>query len=220
VFNKWKALEEALDYYGRVGWICLMDADVLWPKGLRIFDSMGGVSIVGWDGNERVLTIESANGVVHLRRSQLCTPMRRMWEEWPSTAQLQPKTRFDPDTIIPAEEDWSLFPLHPQQREFAGYSQIFHANDPHLGSTPWHEIDWRHAGGADSFFQAKWPDECKVRPPFEVLHLGPAGKNWCGRATPYADGTTHADAATRQEQVRAFIRGRVHGSDRFKGEKL
>src|SRR5580692_269178 len=32
VFNKWKALEEALDVMGRDGWLCVMDADVLWPK--------------------------------------------------------------------------------------------------------------------------------------------------------------------------------------------
>ena len=31
-FNKWKALELALDSYGRRGWLCVMDADVIWPQ--------------------------------------------------------------------------------------------------------------------------------------------------------------------------------------------
>jgi hypothetical protein len=31
-FNKWRALEKALDYFGRHGILCIMDADVLWPK--------------------------------------------------------------------------------------------------------------------------------------------------------------------------------------------
>jgi len=31
-FNKWAAIEEALDVFGRDGWMCFMDADVLWPK--------------------------------------------------------------------------------------------------------------------------------------------------------------------------------------------
>ena len=37
-FNKWLALEWALDHVGRKGWICLMDADVVWPKGAKVSD--------------------------------------------------------------------------------------------------------------------------------------------------------------------------------------
>src|SRR4051794_22383804 len=34
-FNKWLALEEGLDRLGRNGFICVMDADVVWPKDLK-----------------------------------------------------------------------------------------------------------------------------------------------------------------------------------------
>src|SRR5271165_5034841 len=33
-YNKWLALEEGLDAMGRSGWLCIMDADVLWPRNL------------------------------------------------------------------------------------------------------------------------------------------------------------------------------------------
>lgn len=33
-FNKWRALEEGLDTFGRSGWLALMDADILWPQTL------------------------------------------------------------------------------------------------------------------------------------------------------------------------------------------
>lgn len=178
-FNKWKALEEGLTALGREGWICVMDADVLWPKVVPGF------------------TREIGN---------LYTPRRRMADPIPE--------------VIPAEEYWSHYPLHPQQKEFAGYSQIFHASDPALGPSPWHETTWRHAGGADSFFQAKWAEENKIRPPFEVLHLGPAGVNWCGRASPYLNGDLPEKAVEKKKQLRRFIQGRGRGVERFKGEKL
>lgn len=178
-FNKWKALEAALDWYGREGWMCIMDADVLWPKQIPAYAAQFGC--------------------IH-------TPLRRMW--------------VDVTKPVPREEDWKNVPLHPQQVEFAGYTQIFHADDPHLGKAPWHEINWRHAGGADSFFQMKWPQQNKVRPPFEVLHLGYAGTNWCGRASKYVDGTLPKETSSRLQRLRSFVRGRTHGAGRFDGEKI
>lgn len=179
MFNKWKALEEALDTYGREGWMCIMDADVMWPKNIREYNRVVG---------------------------NLYTPMRRMF-----TKVEQP---------IPEEGRWAMCPLHPQQTEFAGYTQIFHATDPHLGTVPWHEINWRHAGGADSFFQMKWPAHNKIRPPFEVLHLGYAGTNWCGRASKYRDGTVPKKSSERIRALRGFVRGRGRGATRFDKEKL
>src|SRR5689334_22908441 len=38
MFNKWKALEEGLTVMGRDGWICIMDADILWPKAVEVID--------------------------------------------------------------------------------------------------------------------------------------------------------------------------------------
>jgi hypothetical protein len=197
VFNKWKALEQGLDAIGREGWLCVMDADVLWPENVTVLP-MGEFLEVGFGG---LLT--------KLRAGQLCTPKRRMCED----------VRYG----VPAEVTWDNFPLHRQQQEFAGYSQIFHASDPHLGPPPWHQVDWRHAGGADSFFQMKWPDSAKVRPPFEVLHLGPAGQNWWGRATPYLDGTVPEDAAAKAELTRRIWTGRAErrsqGLDPFEPER-
>jgi hypothetical protein len=38
IFNKWAALEYGLDRIGRKGWLCLMDADVLWPREIPWFE--------------------------------------------------------------------------------------------------------------------------------------------------------------------------------------
>lgn len=183
-FNKWLALELALDEMGRSGPICLLDVDILWPKKADV-----SVATCG----------------------KLVTPFRRMMENIEGLL----------SDGLPEEKDWWKFPLHPQQREFAGYTQIFHGEDPHLPKEPpWHQTDWRHAGGADSFFQALWSDADKVRPPFEVLHLGAAGENWCGRATQFLDGTKPFLADVKKERLRNYIKGRCPGEHRFDREKL
>jgi hypothetical protein len=182
IFNKWKALEEALDVFGRQGWMCLMDADILWPKELPSFE---------------------------LEKGNLYCPHRRMFTH-----------KTDP---IPEEEEWGIWRIHPNIREWAGYSQIFHAEDEHLPPAPWHDITWKHAGGADSFFQFRWPEENKIRPPFEVLHIGEAGKNWCGRATPYLDGSLPQKGLERLELVDDIWNNREKNretGDRFKEEKI
>ncbi len=180
-FNKWLALEEGLDYFGRYGWICIMDADVFWPKEVNL----------------------------SLEQGKVYTPLRRMMPTIPQ--------------IAPKESDWLKYPLHGNQGEWAGYSQIFHADDPVLkGLKYWHEIDWSHAGGADSFFQQKWARENKVRPPFEVLHIGEAGLNWMGRCTPFANGELPVEANDRKREMMEMFRKRKGkiGNDRFKHEKL
>jgi len=179
-FNKWKALEEGLDVLGREGWICIMDADVLWPRCVSL----------------------------DLEEGHLYTPLRRMAKA--------------PSEGLPDESTWANYPLHRQQLEWAGYTQIFHGSDRRLGNPPWHQTNWRHAGGADSFFQLKWPDRRKLRPSFEVLHLGESGKNWCGRATSYLDGSHPPNASEKIQEVRQFIRGRrkVRGVRKFDDERL
>lgn len=185
-FNKWLALETALDFYGREGWMCLLDSDVLWPK-------------YAW------------GQLLHVRPGFLYTPRRRMCLTLPKTFE-----------EIPAEKEWKNYPLHRNDNEFAGYSQIFHASDPALGSPPWHEVDWSHAGGADSFFQMKWKPHLKIRPNFEVLHLGEAGMNWMGRATPYTDGTQPPKSKELKEDMLKLWRARLgrHGANRFDPEKI
>ena len=176
-FNKWKALELGLDDFGRNGWLCLMDVDILWPRAI--------------DHN--------------YIRGCLYTPYRRMM-----TDLSQP---------VPQEPYWASFPRHPQQQEFAGFTQIFHAEDSVLGPAPWHETNWAHAGGADSFFQRKWPDNHKIRPNWECLHLGEAGRNWCGRVTSYLDGTTPTAAEGRFNQLRDYFQQR-RSTGTFAAEKI
>lgn len=176
IFAKWRALEEGLDAMGRHGWLCVMDADVLWPK--VVPQSVLGMDLFG----------------------RLTTPLRRMYPAIPKTA-----------ADVPPESEWPRYPLHRNVGEWAGYSQIFHADDPALGPPPWHETNWKHAGGADSFFQAKWPRERKLRPPFEVLHLGPAGANWFGRENP--------DAARLTRELWERRRAARGTADPFPGER-
>jgi hypothetical protein len=170
---------------GLTGWLSIMDADVLWPKEITHT----------WRPDREYPGFGYREGCLY-------TPRRRMLEK---PSQLLTLSKQGP----PPERMWGSFPLHPQQREFAGYTQIFHAGDPHLGPAPWHETNWRTAGGADSFFQAKWPPECKIRPPFEVLHLGESGVNWCG--------TGEENRAKLKQLLKK--RGTVPG-DRFYHEKL
>lgn len=186
-FNKFRALEEGLDAYGREGWLCVMDSDVLWPK---------GVEVKPGDGEGLILSLGA--DVLRLERGYLATPLRRMRED---------VTGLTAETL-PPESEWVRYPVHRNVAEWAGYSQVFHASDPYLPRPPWHDVTWRHAGGADSFFQMMWPAQRKVRPSWEVLHLGPAGTNWMGRASPYVDGTCHAEAATRHGRLGQTIRER------------
>lgn len=127
--------------------------------------------------------------------------------------------------VMPLEKKWKDLPLHANQAEFAGFTQLVHASqDPRLTcSVPWHDVDWKTAGSADSFFQDKWPKELKVRLPWEVLHIGVSGKNWCGRVTPNInDGSVHPLARERAERVAQLWRdrrGKV-GMERFSRERL
>jgi hypothetical protein len=143
-----------------------------------------------------------------LEVGNLYTPHRRIWA--------------NPSATIPDEALWTDYPVTQRHEEFAGYTQIFHGSDPHLGPAPWHELDWRHAGGADSFFQAKWPAARKVRPPFEVLHLGQPGQDWCGRVSRRVDGSVPEGAEDRREELRSYLKGRAgkRGPGRFDHERL
>lgn len=191
-FNKWLALERALDWYGRHGWLCVMDADVLWPRDATIPE---------------------------MKIGELLTPLRRM-APWPFPISFPPFWYQD-------ERTWGSWPLHRNVGEWAGYTQIFRAEDPAIGPAPWHETDWRHAGGADSIFQRKWSNAKKIRPKWEVLHLGEAGQNWFGRATPMGDGTVLPGSDARLRAVadvwarRAELRRQgVDEAGRFRPERL
>lgn len=212
-FNKWLALEEALDWYGREGWLCLMDADILWPK-----------------DSQDVFVSPLKKGYLYSPLRRVCEKIDRPYAHSYIDANVEgeivdrERVEFLP---YPSERVWGRFPLHGNQGEWAGYTQIFHAEDPVLvkKGTPWHDTNWIHAGGADSFFQAMWPKAKKIRLPFEVLHLGPPGENWMGRVTPYADtGAFPENFMEKKERVdeiwRQRRKNRAEGKDPYTGEKF
>lgn len=189
-FNKWLALESGLTIFGREctspldNWICLMDVDILWPKSLKVHT------------HPHRIDYETPTITSYQKINQLCTPLRHMMVDIPKVF-----TAKD----IPEESEWKKFPIHRNVKEWAGYSQIFNTKDKHLPSTPpWHEVDWVHAGGADSFFQALWPRGLRIRPNFNVLHLGSSGENWLGRATDYLDGTQNTNRSKLQNDIRSL----------------
>lgn len=157
-FNKFYAIEEALDVFGRHGWILLMDADIAIPQLHHPFIPQMGY---------------------------IYTPHRRVMEVYKDG--------------IPEERRWRQFKRPKANEEFSGYFQLFNAADPVLVRAPWHSVIWRIAGGNDMKFYNKWPVTKQVRPPFEVLHLGPPFVNWAGRVSPYRDGTVDPRAKERAD---------------------
>lgn len=209
-FNKWAALEEALTECDlRKEWLTIMDADVLWPQSLEVRDEP-----------ERLI-LDMPHDQLCLIPGNLCTPLRHMMT---NLGALQHAWGTEPRTILPPESEWSKYPIHRNTGEWAGYSQIFHCSDPVLGKAPWHQTNWTHAGGADSFFQAKWSPTNKMRPPFNCLHLGEPGVNWFGRSSTRLDGSTHEDATSRREQCMSIWQRRrklrYEGKDQFIEERL
>jgi len=92
----------------------------------------------------------------------------------------------DPKKWTP-EFNWdSAYPT--RDRDFPGFFQLFHADDPHIKSLPWYDVTFAHAGGGDGYFATRWKWAEKVRMPFSVLHLGPRDKNWFGRVSERTDG--------------------------------
>ncbi len=176
-FAKWRALEIALDTIGRHGWILLLDADVCWPKDAT-------ERLTKWNGHPKVGSLYGAN--------------RRMLETPSSLSDLRCNG-------VPPEDKWTKFYIHHNVGEWAGYTQLFHSTDPVLPKGHWHDTNWRSCGASDSFFQALWKEDKKVKLPFEVLHIGSAGDNWYGRCSPYLDNRPdHPDAAERKRKYKAL----------------
>lgn len=104
--------------------------------------------------------------------------------------------------------DWSQVPIKPEC-EYAGYCQLFNAEDPCLERRPWFDSHWNNASIGDSLFQDRWAPMRKTRPGFTVLHIGPDGVNWCGRSTIRLDGSFPALAVERLVLMRKLMRDRV-----------
>lgn len=183
VFNKWRAMEEALDHFGRRGWMTIMDADIIWPKKVE----------------------------TKFEQGNLYSPGRKILGQI--------------ERPLPRERDWRDLTGHsPDNMSFAGYTLIFHGSDHHLPKPPWHQIDWVHAGGADTLLQARWPNARKIRLDWDVLHLGPPCKNWCGRSTPRTDGSPIEGGPKRLERLEEFMKLRRYekrtGGDKYQHERI
>lgn len=91
-------------------------------------------------------------------------------------------------------------------RHFPGYYQLFHANDPAINTLPWYDVTFAHAGGGDGYFQSRWHPTNKIRPTFQVLHLGPRDQNWHGRVSPRVDGAPIEQSEENRKAMEQFLK--------------
>lgn len=185
----------------------------------------GGAEFRKWLAVEECLDAIGRHGPICLLDADVILPSCANWNGAVCGKLFSPLRRMAPWPLdpIPHEVDWArLYPVHRNVNEHAGYCLAFHAEDPALPLPPWLDTAWRHAGGADSFFQARWCPSDKIRPTWECLHLGNAGENWAGRVTPASDGTVPPEAALRRARMAAIWAGRKgkRGDDRFRHERL
>lgn len=171
-FNRFAAIEEGLNVFGRHGWLLLLDADIAIPKFRHPFTPVVG---------------------------RVYTPYRRVLKVH----------RFNPSEGLPEQHTWAGHKRPLMKDEQSGYFQLFHASDPALGRPPWHSLDWTWAGNADVAFQNRWQVANRVRPPFEVLHIGVPKENWTGRVSPFLDGSVHPDAEVRKDHREMLLRSRI-----------
>lgn len=171
-----------------------------------------GLQVLGRDGwilvHDADILIPRHRPEFKLRIGNLYTPHRRIWDPIPNE--------------VPEERLWRTKRRTLANEEFAGYFQLFHGSDPVLMEKPWFQTDWTWAGGADTFFHERWPASKKVRPPFEVLHLGPPFTNWAGRTNAFLDGTVPEDAQKRIEIKDMLLKARRTSTrgGRFLKEKI
>lgn len=130
------------------------------------------------------------------RIGKIYSPLRRMW--------------LDTTVKPPPVREWANLPYGEPKNatRFAGYMQVFNVQDPVLKSRPWHRLDYDNASDGDTAFSRKWTNANKVRPAFDVLHLGQDTRNWCGRVTPYVDGTLPEGVEEKSAALRSFLRNR------------
>lgn len=208
-FNKWKALEEGLDKYGRWGWIALLDADTLWPRTVDLSEIKKGY----FYGPERRMINLSNKRYIHPKYDEptYCSPddLPDVNDQSWVTEGVKIPCKYETLLPFPRDDQWGSYPIHRNSvREFPGYTQIFYGKDPVLSETPWHQIDWIHAGGADSYFPLRWPEEKRIKLPWKVLHLGESGVNWCGRVTNYIGGSEPENSLSNAEKMQSIFRER------------
>jgi hypothetical protein len=65
-------------------------------------------------------------------------------------------------------------------RELAGFFQLFHSSDPNARVRPIVDTHWTHAGCYDSYFAKRWQPQQRIILPLKTIHVGKSGQNWCG----------------------------------------
>lgn len=144
-------------------------------KGLAIEEGFDFIGRDGW-----ILVIDAdillpvKMNITDLRIGNLYSPFRRILRDSSLVNEY-----MDPDS-------WLSLNRY-NDGEFAGYFQLFHGSDKAIAKKPWYGIDYMNAGGCDSYFECRWKRLNKIRPNFDVLHIGPAGVNWNGRVTGRID---------------------------------
>lgn len=166
-------------------------------------------------GREGMICILDADIIIPRHADLTCATPGKLWT--PRRRILTDISRWQ-EFVAPGA-DWDELPLN-RDEEWAGYFQLFHAGDMAIADRQyWYEPNWTHAGGADSMFAEYWPRAKRARPPFEVLHLGEDGRNWCGRCTPRVDGSIHPQASERAAELQRLLTLRAK-TGTFKAEKI
>ncbi|GIW60103.1 MAG: hypothetical protein KatS3mg087_1169 [Patescibacteria group bacterium] len=189
---------------------CLVyKTDLFWSKGESFNKWAALEAAFNYYGRHGIICVIDADIVLPekfspaVSKNVLYGCRRRIWRDYKGEA-------------IPPSEAWHKFPLHPYIAEIAGYLQLFDSSSGPCQTLPWYDTNWVHAGGADSFFQARWQN--KVFLAEQVLHLGQDGVNWCGRVVDRIDTAPISYDKSRLTKLRQLISlRREHG---YKHERL
>ena len=147
--------------------------------------------------------------ITNVEVGKLYTPLRRNFTTWQREQ-------------IPNEPYWRRFAFVNRREEHAGYFHLFHADSLQCQQKPWYSTEFSWAGTADTLFQQRWHEKDKLRPKFEVLHIGETFTNWAGRVQPRLDGKPVPQSGDNKGKFAAFMNARRINrfDDRYKGERL
>lgn len=152
--------------------------DAKFNKGLAIEE---GFDVLGRDGWIMVWDADTL-----LPQEVLLPEVLTVGNLYSAPRKLLENPRHWNDTMV-TQASWHRIPV-TRDYVFAGYMQLFHANDHHIAKRPWYDVTFNHAGGGDGYFQSRWDYSEKIYLPFNVLHLGPRDTNWFGRHSDRVDG--------------------------------
>lgn len=161
-------------------------------------------------------------GWVAVQDADILLPPKCNWEAYdmiPGCIYSPARRNVTPGQF-PEDREWAGWPLASDNVTYCpGFLQVFHSTDRRMTKRPWYPTHWRHAGGSDSDFCEKWPKRKQKRLPFEVLHMGPTMRNWCGRVSDYTEHRGRPGKSKEHAERMADMLNRRHrGSLKF--EKL